>query len=508
MVFEFQFPGSNHNLVTLETPVNSSIVKPPKRSKPNTGSVAGMCNRTTGLMSVAVATFCRCGAQRRKVRRTARTDTPGDLEDRAFGMNENISMSRFGHVLSRFRQRRRKLNGQEVKEVSWETHPKEAPLVDLSSHWFPSVYGIQEFGTNWAQTRPYEEPRPTMESQPYGPVPAYTLSMGKAEWDTNLVGHYGPADTSYPVSGPPLEITSEMPSMPSPTMPHHSDRQNRRCGLPSPLIIVPPPTTSISIARGQSDTTSTAAYPPYSPYDYYPPHIDSPVPSLSPNDDVAPNFTYGPRPTHSSNSNRSSPQPRSPISRQSTGTAPSMSRSTSSGQTEPRSLPPPTPTYLQSQRAPIDSDNIICLGPLPDNISPKNLQFQPQKPRPTPRAAITTPNEKHHHNSPIWPAANSIGPIQQDPLLHDSSPPPAYHQGPAAVQVAVVPITLTRDRDRSPRRRSSTDSLGSNFTVEEEARIQEQVVRNLSMLGQERVGGEGDMVHIPQPSARRFSFED
>jgi hypothetical protein len=56
-------------------------------------------------------------------------------------------------------------------------------------------------------------------------------------------------------------------------------------------------------------------------------------------------------------------------------------------------------------------------------------------------------------------------------------------------------------------RRRSVDSLGSNFTVEEEARIQAQVVRNLSMLGQERVGGEGDMVHIPQPSARRFSFE-
>lgn len=381
-------------------------------------------------------------------------------------------------------------------------------MVDLSSHGFPSMYGLHDFGTNWAQdSTPYELPDPGMERQPHGYFPAHTPSVGKAEWDGNPVDHYRPDDAPYSASVPPFENANVMPSMPSSTIPHQSDRQTRRFDVPSPLTIVPPPTTSISISRGQSDTISTATYIPYSPYDYYEPYVDSPVPSLSPNDDTAPSFTYGPRSTQSSSSNRSSPQPRSPISLESTGPAHSMSRSASSDQMEPRFQLPPTPTYLQSQRAPIDSDNIICLGPLPDNISPKHLQFQPQKPRPAPRATTPVEEARHHHHhssnsfsSTIRRAAKSTR--RHRPARQDSPPPPpppAPYRQPRAAAAAVAAD--------DPRRRSA-DSLGSNFTVEEEARIQAQVVRNLSMLGQERVGGEGDMVHIPQPSARRFSFED
>lgn len=188
-----------------------------------------------------------------------------------------------------------------------------------------------------------------------------------------------------------------------------------------------------------------------------------------------------------------------------------MTRSMSSEPPESISLPPPTPNYLQSQRAPIDSDNIVCLGPLPGNISlpslsPKHLQFQPQNPRPAPKVT------KEKDTSIVWPTAGPMSPIQQDPLLHDSSPLPPYQSPVAPIFTREHSLhahkhqSEDRHPERDPRRRS-TDSLGSNFTVEEEARIQAQIVRNLSMLGQERVGGEGDIVHIPQPSARRFSFE-
>lgn len=57
-------------------------------------------------------------------------------------------------------------------------------------------------------------------------------------------------------------------------------------------------------------------------------------------------------------------------------------------------------------------------------------------------------------------------------------------------------------------RRQSTDSLGSNFTVEEEERIQAQIAKNLAMLGQERVFGTTDIVHIPQYPERRYSWEE
>ncbi|ROW14523.1 hypothetical protein VPNG_03130 [Cytospora leucostoma] len=120
-----------------------------------------------------------------------------------------------------------------------------------------------------------------------------------------------------------------------------------------------------------------------------------------------------------------------------------------------------------------------------------------------PRAVFTHGQD----SSVIWPTTRPISPIQQDPLLHDSSPLNPYHS-PVAPTFTRGQSTLQAHRQQDwDLRRRSNDSLGSNFTVEEEARIQAQVARNLSMLGQERVGGEGDIVHIPQPSAKRFSFE-
>lgn len=500
MALEFQLSGSSHTLVALDSQANNHFVKIPTRSSPTTGSVVGICGRTTGLMSIAVATFSRCGSQRRKGRRSPRTDTPGYAKNRTFSNKEEVPMSRLGHVLSRFRQRRRKMDGKEVKGVSCDHHPKGEPVVDLSSYGIPFMYDIHELGTDWPQdSMPHELPCPGMERHLHEPIPAHNPSMGMAEWGTNLASHYMADNATYPAPVPAFGDTNNgMPPMPVPTMPGYSDRQPRRFDVPSPLRIVPPPTSSISISRRQFDTTSTAPYIPYSPYDYYEPYVDSPIPSLSPSDEKAPSFTYDTPSTRSSSSARSSPQPRSPAPFQSPGpAATSMSRTTSSDQTEPLSKLPPTPTYLQSQRAPIDSDNIICLGPLPDNISPKNLQFQPQRPRLAPFRTTRQHDKEHNNNKP--PTA------RRPPYQALAVPTPAREQQQPAPAHQLRAVAVTPGEDS---RRRSADSLGSNFTVEEEARIQAQKVRNLAMLGQERVGGKVDIVHIPQPSARRFSFED
>ena len=158
---------------------------------------------------------------------------------------------------------------------------------------------------------------------------------------------------------------------------------------------------------------------------------------------------------------------------------------------------------------------------MPDNMqfpSPSNNHFRSQSqqnPRsPPPRLVI--PDEPH--SSPASPSSPS-SPVTQDLFLHDQSPLAPY-QSPVK-SVFTRELSLRSDRQggdgsyreadssyREPERRGSTDSLGSNFTVEEEARIQAQIVKNLSMLGHERVGGESDIVHVPQPSPRRYSWEE
>ena len=125
---------------------------------------------------------------------------------------------------------------------------------------------------------------------------------------------------------------------------------------------------------------------------------------------------------------------------------------------------------------------------------------------------LVIPNEQH--SSPPSPNRPSSpdSPVTQDLFLHDQSPLAPY-QSPVK-SVFTRELSLRSDRPgtdssyREADRRGSTDSLGSNFTVEEEARIQAQIVKNLSMLGQERVGGEFDIVHVPQPSPRRYSWEE
>ncbi|RYP75751.1 hypothetical protein DL771_002238 [Monosporascus sp. 5C6A] len=104
-------------------------------------------------------------------------------------------------------------------------------------------------------------------------------------------------------------------------------------------------------------------------------------------------------------------------------------------------LPPSTPI----QRWPIDSDNVVCLGPLPPGV---RLPYQ------------------------TYPS---------------SMPPPA---GPPCVDLMDPPTIPSLDRRH---RASTTDTLGSNYTVDEESRW--------------RIHGS-DIVHIPQPPERRYSWED
>ncbi|TGJ83066.1 hypothetical protein E0Z10_g5715 [Xylaria hypoxylon] len=107
------------------------------------------------------------------------------------------------------------------------------------------------------------------------------------------------------------------------------------------------------------------------------------------------------------------------------------------------------------QRTPIDSTHVVCLGPLPDNVRlPHQLMMQ----RP--------------------PASQN----------HD----------------IVLPKMPTIASESPSRRQSITDTLGSNFTLEEEARV---AVTRDDTTAFERIDGF-DIVHVPQMAHRRYSWEE
>ncbi|KAL1879784.1 hypothetical protein Daus18300_001621 [Diaporthe australafricana] len=147
------------------------------------------------------------------------------------------------------------------------------------------------------------------------------------------------------------------------------------------------------------------------------------------------------------------------------------------------------------------------LGPAPARAPEARKSQSQQAPRSPPKLVI--PNEQH--SSPTSPSSPD-SPVFQDLYLHDQNPLAPYHSPVKSIFTRELSLHSSRQADddayREGDRRGSTDSLGSNFTVEEEARIQAQIVKNLSMLGHERVGGEGDIVHVPQPSPRRYSWEE
>ncbi|KAI1113162.1 aspartic peptidase domain-containing protein [Nemania sp. NC0429] len=107
------------------------------------------------------------------------------------------------------------------------------------------------------------------------------------------------------------------------------------------------------------------------------------------------------------------------------------------------------------QRTPIDSTRVVCLGPLPNSVQfPHQLLIK--KP----------PGVRSHDN--------------------------------------VLPTMPTIASENPSRRHSTTDTLGSNFTLEEEARV--AATRNLATAFG-RIDGF-DIVHVPQMAHRRYSWEE
>ncbi|KAF3767799.1 hypothetical protein M406DRAFT_350746 [Cryphonectria parasitica EP155] len=483
---------------------------------------------------------------------------PCVLAPPAAGREANAPRNRFGRVLAVLSPKRRKsradLNATPDSFLSEAgLQPLQLPeneLKELPSHRRGSAAELEGglfgdgkvlFGAE--EDDPFEEANREVDA--HGPVPPYTCSAGrserdisfttfasKSERDVSSIPHYRPEGTSTPPPPGTLDINKLVLEMPPVTTAPQAAWHRKRTGPPPPLTIAPP-------VHSRSPSDATSAYStfaaPSSPYEYYSFNIPVPaIPSPHRTPTLKDSFASDPslgasHSSHSSTSDCSSHLVYDQASSTTPTSVPNMSRSNSGAQTASISLPPPTPTYsptgslhsptTQNQKVPIDSTNIVCLGPLPsDSLMPTPGQFQAgwqqQGPyRSVPRVLAADPNMRRPATAS---SAGALSPLTyQDPLLHDSNPF-RPHQNPANPTFtrehsihAQQELLLLLEREEVPRqRRPSADSLGSNFTVEEEARIQAQIVKNLSMIGKERVIGGNDIVHIPQFSDKRYSWEN
>jgi hypothetical protein len=158
--------------------------------------------------------------------------------------------------------------------------------------------------------------------------------------------------------------------------------------------------------------------------------------------------------------------------------------------------------YLDSpshglQREPIDPSRVVCLGPLPNNIQ-------------VPRHSASIPQI-------ITPDGRMIAPRISTGSQHSASPP------------------ASPERTRSHRGHGTNESLGSNYTVDEEHQIHEDIMRQTSMhrpqlstgdgtgnrtegdddddyphspQSMERIEAGEELVHVPQVAPQRYSWEE
>ncbi|KAI2779064.1 acid protease [Daldinia loculata] len=179
--------------------------------------------------------------------------------------------------------------------------------------------------------------------------------------------------------------------------------------------------------------------------------------------------------SHSASNPNLTYTPSSPSSWSNPGSA-SLARSASTAGLSISHAPSIVPPLASFQRTPIDASRVICLGPLPDNVQ---LPHQPVHTPETPQTPQTT-----------QPSIPGIVDSDGQPIAYPPMPP--------------IPDNDESQYDsrRASRRVSRADTLGSNYTIEEEARM--TAAHEQAFLG--RIDGP-DLIHIPQPASQRYSWE-
>ncbi|KAK7981795.1 hypothetical protein PG996_009483 [Apiospora saccharicola] len=444
-------PRGNTSIVTVKSDSTSPYPGPPsqagdKQEGLGTPQIIGIAVGAffVGAASL-VALFCLHRRRKKKQMRNPVSEVD-DWKGSDTSSEQETAQTPVARIFSRFTKRfsGKKTKRSDVHEVAASTSravevgadmnheryelavpPEPAELDASDAH---SLNGTSDFGSEGTHNlAAYEIARRKINLQLQGPVPEYTPPAdgfpmeegGKSYQDVSHVAHYRASDHHGTDQAPsPTSSNNSTYPLPSPLTPHGGDWTGRMPDPPSPIAF-----------------TSQNSWP----------HSNASIPYSLPSPNTVDHRSLG--------------------------------RSDSSGgasATSPTGLllqPPPPAT----QRAPIDTTNIVCLGPLPNNVR----------------------------------------------LPHQRAPPPPRLVGPDGHAFVMPTIPSAAES----RRGSNADTLGSNFTVEEDEQGELRVVEN-DVVARRRgsnfggltppsepeeepsptysscLDGQDEFIHIPQPPPR------
>lgn len=339
---------------------------------------------------------------------------------------------------------------------------------------------IESSGTQ--QVDSYEAARQRIERQLQGPVPEYSP----------------PADGMLPPTEKPLDYLDEPSSRP------HINTAAGQSALEEPTIRVDSPYTPTSSNRATWTRRLT----------------DIPAPIIVPNEAAGPsNDHYVPSPSPCLPSGETSlshpygqpaPSPLTPA---------------------PYSLQPPSPVR---HREPINTSNIVCLGPLPDNIqSPERSSSSHAIPQGG-NGLVATPSFRGHRSQPSVDTLGSDfteteermavesgewsdhSPVHSTPYgglsrlmtLHRRS---STHSLEPDTPQSMERVTATSDLVHIPHiihpEESASHSMGRVAASRDLVHVPEVPIINPD-TPRGRVVASDDLVHVPQMASQRYSWEE
>ncbi|KAI1416707.1 acid protease [Hypoxylon sp. FL1857] len=440
-------PLRDTSIQTIAASDNSPYPGPPPRPSGGGGltqsQTVGLAIGICFLGLVAIATFF---VLRRRKRKQRDTENPEEsLKDKASTIDSSPPTTPVARIVSKMSK-----NCPITKAIKGNSR-KERERGEREEHEENEEHDdkVFEFAADQSHER-YELPAPEPVELD-ATLSKEVMDIGKEEAHRTSGYEYAKLQLEQQKQGLVPEYTPRVVEVPAGT--YHNISPVAQYGPLDRIPETPSPASSPtydnssnnipSPLSSQSDWTNRIP-------DHYSPMGFVPTQTLS-HSTSNPNFTYAP----SSPSTVSSP-----------GTA-SLARSASTSgfvTSHPPLLVAPPASF---QRAPIDASRVICLGPLPDNIR--------------------LPHQCTEATQTFQPSI-----------------PGVHSDGQAFAYPPMPPIPPTEESYRASRRVSTADTLGSNYTVEEEARLA-AVREAANTFG--RIDGD-DLIHIPQPASKRYSWEE
>lgn len=512
-IHQVLFPNdpTNVSIQTIDGPFDKAEVE---KEGLSTSQMAGIVFAACAIATIIVIIIV-CRRRRKKARQAGESGQTEEVKDGVSDMEPDVPKTPMGRLFSLITRWKRQNKQQRCEVEGNQCRPAEiaadkdhqryelpAPTepVELDGNDRLSVNGTTEFGTEDTRNMTaYEIAQRKIERQLQGPVPAYTppedgASMPsdmKSGQDMCIIEHYRPPYNPSTVSSPTAGNHSN--SAPSPLSPY-SDWPNRVLDLPSPMTIAPYPSphfpnTTSNLSSGSPPVSPNPSSMSRSNSSRSPPR--SPHDLHNPTPPSLPSLTEGQR--HLTEQNND-PSPTSWTASHSAGSLNSTHFSHSP--TDASAIEPPTAAI---QRTPIDPSHIVCLGPLPDNVQLPQPHHQPSLasiPRlvgPDGRS-IVLPVMQH-------PKAN----ISVDTLGSNFTEEEEF-EGIGQQQVApptVPPIAAATREARM--RQGPPPAINTRISqLRLNARQEEEDLPRSPM----RIDSGLDIVHVPQLAERRYSWED